>query len=268
MFGGLDGLLSALLGTGVLLFGVFSIGFGVRRLVHQTNLRRLSTTDTGDVTDSGMVAVQGTIQGPVATALESPFEQTTGILTKWKIEEFAGHELGTGDQWSEMGTGYQSVPFVVDDGSGPVRVEVTGDEELNSLELELSAVDDEPVFEVGVSESPPAHAREFIAEHERRERQPETSLPTWDVEQGDRRYFEQTLSTGDSVFVAGCATPDVGDDPDAPVVRITSAGDGSFYLSDRRRADALRHHLKFVAFYFLFGAFLVWYSYTHLFPDL
>lgn len=253
-------LFSALVGVGSLLFGVFSLGVGVQRLFHQTYLRGLSLTDTGAVTASGMTAVQGTIRGPAEAALESPFQQRSCVFAKWKIEEFVGHELGTGHHWWDWGDGYESVPFVVDDGSGPVRVEVTGDEELNTLEIELSAVEDDPVFEVGVSESPPAHAREFIEAHEHRDRQSEPSVPTWDTEQGDRRYFEQTLSKGDTVYVAGHATPDESDDPHAPVATITPPADGPFYLSDRQRTDALGHRLKAISFYFLFGSFLIWYG--------
>lgn len=265
MFVDTGNLLSTLFDMGLFLFGVFSIGVGIQRLLHQVHLKGLPRTATGDVTDSGEVAVQGIIQGPVDSALESPFQQTRGVLTKWQITEFVGHELGTGHHWWEWGEGYESVPFIMDDGSGPVRVEISGDEELNALELDLSAVEDEPVLEIDVSESPPAHVREFIETREIREQQSESSIPAGDSEQGDRRYFEQTLSTGDTVYVAGYATSDAGD---GSIPTITVSETSPFYLSDRQRADALTHRLKYVVFYFLFGGCLIWYTLGQLTPGI
>lgn len=258
MFEEVNSILSTLFDAGVLLFGVFALGVGFSRLRRHGRRHRRSLRETGSIDDSGLVAVEASIRGPLDDGLRSPFRREAGVLTKWKIEEFVGHELGSGHHWWNWGEGYESVPFTVDDGTGPVRVETSG----GRAEVDVAGFDDEPVLEVAASESPPRHVRAFADEHERWDRQSETALPTRGDEQGDRRYFERTLGRGDTVYVVGHAATVADDDPSTPVATITPPddGDGRLYLSDRPRAGALKHRRRQISFYFLFGGGLVWYG--------
>jgi hypothetical protein len=260
--------LETLFGGGVLLFGVFAIYVGIKRVWHQVGLFDNSIVVTGSIDEPGMVAINARIEGPVIDALRSPFKRERGVLSKWQLKEFVGHELGSGHHWWDWGEGYKAVPFLVDDGSGPVRVEVSGEEELNGLELDLAGFPGDPVLEVAVSEAPPDHVREFTDEHELRDRPPEADVPTWEDEQGDRRYFEKTLTSGDEVHVIGHAEPVDSDDPNAPVAKITPADDRTFYLTDRRREGAVKHQLKRATVYFFIGGVCLWYGVAQFVPSI
>lgn len=260
--------LGTLFDGGVLLFGVFAIYVGTKRVGHHVGMFNNSVVATGSIDEPGMVAIDAQIAGPVIDALRSPIKQNRGVLSKWQIKEFVGHELGSGHHWWDWGEGYKAVPFFVDDGSGPVRVEVSGDEELNGLELDLAGFPGDPVLEVAVSETPPDHVREFTDEHELRERQSEAGVPTSEDKQGDRRYFEKTLTSGDEVHVIGHAEPVDNDDPHAPVAKIGPADDGTFYLTDRRREDAVKNQLKRATAYYFIGGICLWYGVAQFVPSI
>lgn len=110
---------------------------------------------------------------------------------------------------ADFGTGSEAVPVVIDDGTGPVAIDVTGEDRLRRFELELPDQDDDPIYERDVTETASAHVRGFLNGYdtEIRNHQGETSVPTTENgdEQGDRRYYEQLLQTGDTVYVVGQA---------------------------------------------------------------
>lgn len=249
----------------VLLFGVGALWHAATVLAHQRTLRKQDLSETGRVNDEGTVAVQGEIRGPVEDKLTSPFERRTGVVAKWSVEEYVGHDAAPGGGWKTFGEGYEAVPFLVDDGSGPVVVEISGEQALRSVELELSAFGDDSALEMDVTEEPPRHVREFVEANDVRDRQGETLAPTTEGgdEQGDRRYYETVLDSGDRVYVVGYAT--VRDDASWGTARMTISSppegeDGTFYLSDRDRSGALRQRLFRVAVTGGIGVLFTWYS--------
>lgn len=257
----------------MLLFGIGAIWHAISIWSHQRSLRKLEVRETGAVRDEGQVAVEGEIRGPVEDALTSPLRQRRGVLVKWKVTEYVGHDAAPGGGWTEVASGYEAVPFLVDDGSGELVVEISGEESLRELELEFDSFGDDPDVEVEVTEQPPRHVREFLDANGVQERQPETSVPTTEGgdEQGDRRYYETILRSGDDVYVAGYATERAGGSDRSPSATVSppqSGDDGIFYLSDRNRSSALENRLFRVVVTGALGVFLVWYGVSRLAPGV
>lgn len=255
----------------ILLFGVGFVWQAVSLFRHQRTLSNLETSATGSVRE-GLVAVEGTIRGPLADDLSSPIRGRPGVLAKWLVEEYAGHEAGVGGGWTEFGSGYDSVPFVVDDGSGPVVVEIDGEEALRRLELDFDGFDDAPALEIDVDERPPNRIRQFLETHDVRDQQSQTKVPTSEDgdEQGDRRYYETVLDSGDEVYVVGIASEraDAETDASATISPPSSGESGTFYLSDRGRSGVLRQRLGRVAVMAVVGALVVWYELSRFVPGV
>lgn len=255
----------------ILLFGIGFVWQAASLFRHQRTLSNLETSATGSVRD-GLVAVEGTIRGPLADGLVSPIRQESGVLAKWLVEEYAGHEAGTGGDWTEFGSGYESVPFVLDDGSGPVVVEIDGEEALRKLELDFEEFDDDPALEVGVDERPPNRIRQFLETHDVRDQQSEAKMPTSEDgdEQGDRRYYETVVGPGDGVYVVGNASEraDTETVASATISPPSSGESGTFYLSDRGRSDVLQRRLGRVAVMGVVGVLVVWYELARFVPDV
>lgn len=255
----------------ILVFGLGALWHAVSVLSHQQTLREREPVETGSVGDDELVAVEGEIRGPTDDELTSPFRRQRGVVAKWSVEEYVGHDAAPGGGWREFGSGYEAVPFLVDDGSGAVAVEITGEESLRRLELELSEFGDDPAFEVDVTERPPRHVREFVEANDVRDRQSETSAPTTESgpEQGDRRYYETVLGSGDRVYVVGYAS-ESGDGSRGSAAATVSpppdGADGTFYLSDRPRSAALRQRLSRAAVTGGLGIFLTWYGVSEFVP--
>lgn len=248
----------------VLILGVGMIGHAASLLRHLIVLYRLGRTDTGAIETPGRVAVQGTIQTPIDEPIQSPIQQELGCLAKWTVEEYVGHSLGVGGGWTDFGTGYETIPFIIDDGTGPIAIDITGEERLRKLELELPEQDDEPVYEQDVTEPAPTHIHEFLTEFDDdiREHQGEASVPTTENgdEQGDRRYYEQVLQTGDTIYVVGHASVDANPDPHEVEVTISADSSDPFYLSDRERMSAWKRRLARIGVTGGLGVGLTWYG--------
>lgn len=255
----------------ILLFGVGFVWQAVSLFRHRRTLSNLESSATGSVRD-GLVVVEGTVRGPLEDELTSPIRGERGVLAKWLVEEYAGHEVARGGGWTEFGSGYESVPFVVDDGSGPVVVEVSGEEALRKLELDFEGFDDDPALEVDVDERPPNRIRRFLETHDVRDRQSETSVPTSEDgdEQGDRRYYERVLDPGDEVYVVGVASQraDTETTATATISPPSSGESGTFYLSDRGRSGVLQRRLGRVAVMAGVGALVVWYELSRFVPGV
>lgn len=257
----------------VLLFGIGMVLHAGSILYHLSILLRLGRTDTGAIDKPGLVSVEGTIQKPLAEPLESPFQRKSGCLAKWTVKEYTGHDLQVGGGWTDFGTGYEAVPFIIDDGSGPVAIDITGDEQLRVLELELPDYDDDPIYEQDVAETPPDHITEFLNEYEAeiRDHQGETRVPTTKSgdEQGDRRYYEQVLQSGDRIYVAGFAEVTENPDPDdVPATIIASPDKELFYLSDREQKAAWKRRLARIGVTGCLGLALTWYGVAQFLPSV
>jgi len=82
-------------------------------------------------------------------------------------------------------------------------------------------------------------------------------------EQGDRRYYEQVLQTGDSLYVVGYATANSTVDPSEPKITICPPPEdatGPFYLSDSGRAQAMKRRLARIGVTGGLGVGVTWYG--------
>ncbi|WP_096389656.1 hypothetical protein [Halopenitus persicus] len=83
-------------------------------------------------------------------------------------------------------------------------------------------------------------------------------MPTSDAgpKQGDRRYDEASIDSGDDPFVTGVASER---DADTGLV-VTGAGDDRLLISDQGRRGATKNRLFGVAVLSVVGLLLLWYG--------
>jgi hypothetical protein len=210
---------------------VMGVGFLLGRVGdrHRERHTRLATTmpaSTGRTTTRGPVELRGTIvpapDAPTRTVEPDPdgtFTAPVGghddaVLTAWRAVE---GRAGTGIAGSRrVATGFRSVPFYVDDGSGPVLVDpgslATRDFEYDSeLGGPTSTVrTNRVVLDIG-----PFRDEVYVPSREAAT----PALREWILESphlrggdgfGDRRYEETNLRVGDEVYVVGYARRDTG----------------------------------------------------------
>lgn len=258
----------------LVLFGLGALWYTAASLKTAFALGVLATTDAGSIAESGRVALRGTVRaipggsGPFT----SPLGQRDGcVLARWKVQEFLGHSYARGS-WSTRADGFDAIPFLLDDGTGGVRVEVAGDPPSPSFDL-LSGDLAEPILETDTDEPEPDHVRAFVESHEEvPERRPASSVPTpgdADVE-GNRRYYEGVLQPGDEVFLAGYATvPDDAPSPPRPtdvVVTTPPEGEGVFVLIDGEKGAVMKDRWWGAMLALAIAAVCLWYGLTGLFP--
>lgn len=184
---------------------------------------RRGDTATGAVTAGG-VAVTGLVE-PVAEPPSTPFFGTEAVCWRWRIDARNRHGptfVSTRDTWETVRSGGDGVPFLLDDGSGTVRVDPA------DARLDLSAG---TVREVPPDEYPGRVGTEATAH----------------VDLGfggdRRRYRESALAPGTEVTVVGHATPG----EDGPTI---AASDGApLLVSDGMRRVVLRRYAARAAGY-------------------
>lgn len=164
----------------------------------------------------GQVAVEGTVATGEAAPLSAPLSGDPAVVVEWAVEE--------GDEDSAAGaSGTATVPFVVEDGHGRVRVDPATPESATLAVTTEVHQRDRPLdgdrlarVEVFDTDDRPAVWRDSSAQmsHDLRRT-------------ADRRLVERTLAPGDRVSVLGEATAD-GDG-----TFTLRRGDGPFLLGDR-----------------------------------
>jgi signal recognition particle subunit SRP54 len=115
------------------------------------------------------------------------------------------------------------------------------------------------VIDAAMGQSAKDQAREFEAAIGIEERTPAViDVPTSDSgpKQGDRRYYEATISPGDEVFVSGVAGER---DADTELV-VTDSADNRLLISDEGQSGATRNRLFGVVVLSVAGILLLWYG--------
>jgi len=246
--------------------GVFGIGFlwqaGIL-LRQRITMTSPDARQIQDITDGDTVALEGTVQakqdetGGLRTTT-APLSGETCVLATWRVEEFFGHELGENSGWTEQAESYVTTPFELTDGSGTITIDIRGEQRFLETEFNLSGLDS-PQKTVAIDEDVPPAIQQFETGHDIPERTPAyVDIPSTESgpTQGDRRYYEATVTTGDSLFVTGTAT-DADGETDYVVNDSTSR---RFYLSDTERNGAARERAGGAVVLGTVGVLLLWYT--------
>jgi hypothetical protein len=214
---------------------------------------RIESTETIQIRDMqpGTVELKGTARLPDdETLLESPIQRADALAHHVEVEEWDSSGEGSGN-WKTRHESQVSVPMVVDDGSGEVRVELPEDGELNVEQMRTK---------VGSGDDPPEPIRRYI---ERSEGIDEASqLDIGPVSVGDRRrYSEGLVEPGEDIYVLGRAHEEQAGWGDRAVVVDEPTAAGDFILSDKSEEELVKEgkhgglvSLGFGAAFFLVGA--------------
>lgn len=238
------GLLFALWSAVVLVAGIAGFvwawrGFRRRRLVRTTPTSEVESLAVGGAEVKGQAR-------PVDGTLVSPLTREEAVLFDLEVEEY--HPEADGRNWQTVYTLTERVPFVLDDGTGTVRVE-PDDASLDVQREERLYVDggapppdelrwwavDQGLAEPGEARNPEdmtTTLRDMIA-GDVPDPGPEFLVHSTS---GRRRYTETVLPAGEEVYVLGGARiredADRAENPRNLVMR-EHRGTGTFVVSDR-----------------------------------
>jgi hypothetical protein len=186
---------------------------------------KVDETDTTRVSDirPGRVAVTGTVR-PVSdgTTVRSPIGRATAVAYRTLVQGSRSGNSDTGGHWERLYSREDSVPFLVDDGRGTVRVDppASADQRFEWQQVTVQPGDE-----------PPPAVQSFV------EREGEVDESgghqVGPVAVGSRRrYSEGVLEPGENVYVLGKAREtDAGwDDHDYVIDQHTT---DDFILSDK-----------------------------------
>lgn len=222
-----DGGVSLILGPVIALYGLANIVAGFRRW--QT-LRLVEDTIPEPVRSvaAGRTEVRGTCK-PVDKPIQRPFSEGECILAFWKIEEYD-------DGWKTLDSGGRYTPFVIDDGTGSIRVEPTIDmtrriSEENTMEFNTGSLSI-----LGRGSIPPA-IEEFLDSHSAVDKA-DTGL----LFRPKRRYTEFIIPPNEEGYVLGGAT--VRDDAEGSnadrLIISRHEGTDEFVIADQSQKDFAR----------------------------
>jgi len=211
-------------------YAVIRRGFELRR---QRQLIRDTPTEEVESVSMGPSELAGTAR-PHDGTLTAPFSEVPCLLARWRVEEYRDDGDDDGGSWRTIASGLESVPFVLDDGTGRLLVEPHDDVEF--------AVSEEPRLDVDVDETPPDRVAAFLAEQDVPVEPQDWELlegVDFGTEEGDRRYYQELLQPGEHVYVFGTVQPDEAA-PDGVAVRKVTDGSRAeplFLLGDKPAAE-------------------------------
>ena len=222
--------------------GLLLVNQGQKERAKSDRIAETETTPIRQLTP-GTVEIKGEAR-PVeeASLVQSPITRTESLATHVEVEEYesSGEHGGS---WKTKHEDQQSVPFVVDDGTGEVRVELSPDGNLN---VEVTQT------KVGSGDEPPEMIERYL---ERDDAIGEASRGSiGPLSYGDRRrYSEGMIEPGEEIYVLGRAREeDAGWGERAYVIdEPTAAGD--FILSDKSEQELIREGKRGGLVYLGFG---------------
>lgn len=224
----------ALSGIGALflVIGLYAVNGGRNVRDRSERIAETDPSRAGDVRP-GPTKVKGTAEptGEDAT-LEAPFSNAEALATHVEVE---GDLKGNVSGYETIYERQDAVPFLVDDGTGTVRVDPIPEE-----------IDFDPELErAGVGEEPSERVRRFVetAEVDEDTREMMTSRAT-------RRYHEGLVERGDEVFVFGEARPgEYGDD----YVIDRAPDGGEFIVSQKPEGKQIGARSSYGTFLYAIG---------------
>lgn len=178
---------------------------------------------------AGRTEIFGTARDGYGTVVQ-PFAGGECLIAKYEIEEYRSDD--DGGSWVTVASGTLSKPFLVDDGTGTMRVEPDAEATIDISEANRAE------FEVDGGDAEPATIQQFVRNY--------TSLDVQTREGFDgmlfddqRRYTQSILPVGAQVYVLGGARPE--GDPDGVatsslVMRYDEESE-EFVIADRPEAE-------------------------------
>lgn len=186
-------------------FGLLGVTLAASNLPTYARLALTGTSGTGAAARTDRrVVVRGTVEsagGSLATPLRDSdaVAYTTRVLTNARDDEETARS--SEKNWSVVHVGEETVPFTVDDGSGPVRVD-PGAARLSVRDRESRTV--------WAGEEPPAAVSDFLV----------TTDVDVDTGTDHARFEAKSLEPGEEAFVAGRA--------DGGTVRASLVAEGDY----------------------------------------
>ncbi|WP_169302490.1 GIDE domain-containing protein [Halorientalis salina] len=236
---------------------------GWRQQRRHSLVAKTPTTDVRSIDDEGLVELKGRVK--CEEPFQSPIRDEESVLSAWEIDEW--DERGNTDMWETRASGVYAKPFVIDDGTGEVQVDIDDrvvGEDAGRTELSLGPVDFDRLVASGVTvedvycsfdrfpvettvppdADPPERIAEFVEGETGISEQTDSITNIVDIgnKHGERRYYEQTIEPGAEIYLLGNAeatadaTYPLG--PDDVVITPPADGDGSMIVSDQSE-DAL-----------------------------
>ena len=175
--------------------GVFLIygGTKLRPVYHILTNDPISIRDL--VSHTGPAEIEGRARpAEDGRTVRAPFSGTECLLCEYEAQEF--RSTGQSSYWETLDEGRLSVPFLVEDASGSVRVDTDG------AELHV----DEEFTEVAAGERPPDHIAQYISETDEVNPQHDrtVNLVVTEMNVGtNQRFVERRVAVGDPVYVYG-----------------------------------------------------------------
>jgi hypothetical protein len=197
----------------------------------------------------GAVELEGTAESGGRT-LQAPFTGTACLICEYEVQEY--RSSNNGGHWKTLAEHHDAVPFIVEDDTGSVAVDVEGAE----FPLDVDAK-----IESGKDETPPKSIQRFLdGIGVDREEGGVSSFGPISIKRGDRRrYIERRLDLGDAVHVYGQTRygRTVGD-VSGTVNAVVGAGGATplFEISEGGERAAIRNNLVTGAKYLLVGGTL------------
>jgi len=213
-------------GAGLCLVGVVLLGVAVRM---PQPAYRILTRDPLSVRDlsmqDGAVELRGTAVAHEGQAVESPFTETACLAYEYEAQELKSS--GQSSYWETLDEGGQAVPFVLEDGTGRVRVDPEG----ATLEL------DDHSLRVTGGDEPPERIQQYIRETDEVERDTgSVDLLVTELDYGDdQRFIERRLDMGETAHIYGGVEPRQGGEWGSGLADVVVTADeqtGTYVISD------------------------------------
>lgn len=190
----------------------------------QLRLVEDTTTEPVRAVAAGQTEVYGTCE-PLENPVDRPFSDGECVLAYWEVEELRD------DEWKTIASGMRHVPFVIDDGTGSIRVEPTVD-----ATTRISDRNRHKIRTGGTrfSSGEPEKVIEFLAGIDG-VGVPDTGL----LFRTQRRYTEAVLPPGEEAYVFGGAAVQnnaEGSNPERLVLSHHETS-GEFIISDRPQEE-------------------------------
>ena len=207
--------------------------------------KRIAETETTPIREirPGTVEIKGvsrSIEGE--SLLNSPITRTESLATYVEVEEYESSGDG-GGSWNTKYADTTAVPFLVDDGTGEVQVELASDGHLNVEKTQTK---------VGAGDEPPEMITRFLDREGAIDHASRGSIGP--LSYGDRRrYSEEVIEPGEEIYVLGTAREERAGWGERDYVIDEPTQSGDFILSDKSERELISEGKRAGLVYFAFG---------------
>lgn len=208
--------------------GLYLVRTGQRQRRKKAKIASTETTQIRNL-GPGTAEVKGAARpADDGSVLRSPITKSDALATYVSVERYDSGGSQSGGSWKTIYEDTKSVPMLVDDGTGELRVELPQDGQLN-VELDRTRVSG--------GDEPPERIRQFV---EREEAIDQAARGDGLLSVGERRrYSEGMIEPGEDVYVLGNARQASGwEGPTYAIDEPTASGE--FILSDKSEKQLVR----------------------------